>query len=71
MTRASILAMTGRKIPREVSYARTNGECGDILELVVSRAKACTASPDDNSVHPFGYIDGRDGGSTIELARED
>ena len=49
-----MLAITGSKIPREISRARMNGECGDI----VSRAEACaTSSTDDGLVRPFGDID--------------
>jgi hypothetical protein len=68
MTRALMLAMRGFKIPREISCTRMNVECGDIL---VSRAEACAASPDDDLVRPFGNWRHRrgDGGSTIGLVR--
>jgi len=52
-SRALMLAMTGCRIPREISCARMNGECGDM----VSRAEACVASTDDGLVCPFGDID--------------
>jgi hypothetical protein len=53
ISRGFMLAMTGCKIPWEISCARMNGECGD----VVSRVEACAASPDDGLVRPFGDID--------------
>jgi hypothetical protein len=48
-----MLAMTGCTTRREISCARMNGECGDI----VSQAEACAASTDHGLVRPFGDID--------------
>jgi hypothetical protein len=65
MSGALILAMAGFKISREVSFARMNGECGDM----VSRAEAYTASLDDGLMRIHRRVDGGLG-STIELVRE-
>jgi hypothetical protein len=51
-----MLAMTGCKIPQEISSARMNGKCGDIVSRGC-RAEACAASTDDGLVRPFGNIE--------------
>jgi len=54
MNRALMLAMTNTTGPREISCARMNGECGDIVSRL--GAEAWVVSTDDSLVCPFGGI---------------